>query len=59
MATSTFDKVFIIKKKADRARLAHVLASNNPAPIQDLPTYSPDDWRKNEAALLQCLSQTN
>ena len=59
MATSTFDKVFVVSKKADRMRLAKILSSNNkPAPIEDLPVNSPDDCKKNEALILQCLSHS-
>ena len=55
MATSTFDKVFIVRKKADRERLATILNSNNSASFKDLPVYTTEDWKENEALLLECL----
>ena len=56
MATSTFDRVFVVTKKADRARLKKILASKKPIPEYELPVYSPDDWLKNEATVLECFS---
>ena len=55
MATSTFDKVFVVSKKADRERLEKILASSNPVP--DIYTYTQDDWNRSEAMFLQCFSR--
>ena len=57
MATSTFDKVFVVSKKADRERLEKILASDNP--VSDVYTYTQDDWDRSEAMFLQCLTYRN
>ena len=55
MATSTFDKVFVVSKKADREQLEKILASSNP--VSDVYTYAQDDWDRSEAIFLQCFSR--
>ena len=55
MATSTFDKVFVVSKKADRKRLEKILASSSPVP--DIYAYTQDDWNGSEAMFLQCFSR--
>ncbi len=56
MATSTFDKVFVIEKAKDKKALIKILASDEPAVPPKKPLYSIDEMKQSEDLLKKCLS---
>ena len=56
MATSTFDKVFVVDDPAARERLERILSSDKPGVPGKLPLYTHADADRSEAALLACFS---
>ena len=58
MATSTFDRTFIVSDKSDQERIYRVMNSDKPAaPIKN-PPYTQEERDRSAELLRQCLSRS-
>lgn len=52
MATSTFDKLFVVNEPEDRRRILDIIHSDEPAMSIDVPPYTQEE--RNKATELIC-----
>lgn len=55
MATPSFDKVFIVRKRKDRERLLRIMSKSSPALETASQREELPDFEKAEEELLRCL----
>lgn len=56
MATSSFDRTFIVTDKRAKRKLDKILNSNAPKPPRPQKKYTNDDLARGEELLKRCLS---
>ena len=59
VATSTFDKVFIITDPEDQKRIIDVVSSDKPAQPIKAPLYTQKERERNEELFKQYASRSN
>ena len=57
MATSTFDKLFIVTDPEEQKRIWDVIYSDEPAAPINRPLYTEDEREKSIAAMRECFAK--